>query len=50
MKEKFLEHRLELSEDLNNYVLIGELEKVKILQEEIKSIDILLINLFNKNE
>ena len=50
MKEKLLEYRLELSKDLQHYVLIDKLEKAKILQEEIKSIDILLINIFNTNE
>jgi hypothetical protein len=50
MKEKFLEQRLELSNDLNHYVLVNKLEKAQIIQEEIKNIDIILINLFNKNE
>lgn len=47
MKEEFLEHRLALSEELRHYTAIWEMEKAKIIQEEIKSLDLILNNCFN---
>lgn len=45
MKKEFLEHRLELSEELRHYISIKEMEKAKMILEEIKSFDLLFPNL-----
>ncbi len=45
--KKLLKERLELSEDLKHYLIIESFSKVKIIENQIKSID-RLIKILNK--